>query len=43
MAKVKPVKIKTTEALAEALGFSPIDGVEIEFKSDVNYFLIQNS
>lgn len=41
MAKVKTVKTKTAEELAVALGLSPIDGAEIEFKSELNSKIIK--
>ncbi len=41
MARVKTVKTKTAEELAVALGLSPIDGAEIEFKSELNSKIIK--
>jgi len=41
MAKVKTVITKTAEELAEALGLSPLDGAEIEFKSELNSKIIK--
>lgn len=41
MAKVKMVITKTAEELAVALGLSPLDGAEIEFKSELNSKIIK--
>ena len=40
MAKVKTVKVKTAAELAEALGLSPAEGAEIEFRSELNSKII---
>lgn len=40
MKKVKAVETKTARDLAEFLGLSPADGVEIELRSDLNSKII---
>ncbi|MGH1469402.1 MAG: XRE family transcriptional regulator [Bdellovibrionales bacterium] len=41
MAKVKTVNTKTAEELVVALGLSPIDWAEIEFRSELNSKIIK--
>ena len=41
MAKVKSVTTKNAEELAEALGLSPAEGAEMEFKADLNSKIIE--
>lgn len=41
MKKTKPIIAKNAAELAEALGLTPADAVEIEFRSDLNDKLIE--
>lgn len=41
MNKIKTVKAKTAEELAELLGLTPADGAEIEFRSELNSKIIE--
>jgi len=40
MAKTKTIKTSTAAELAEALGLSPAEGAEIDFRSDLNSKII---
>lgn len=41
MKKIKSVVTRTASELAEALGLSPADGVEIEVRSDLNDKIVE--
>jgi predicted XRE-type DNA-binding protein len=41
MRKVKPVVARNARELAKALGLTPADGFEIEFRSDLNDKIIE--
>ena len=41
MKKVKPVVARNAEELAKALGLTPADGMEIEFRSNLNDKIIE--
>ena len=41
MKKVKPVLARNSRELAKALGLSPADGMEIEFRSNLNNKIIE--
>jgi len=41
MAKIKTVKVQSAEELAEALGLSPAEGAEIDFRADLNTKIIE--
>ncbi|HZJ44813.1 MAG TPA: XRE family transcriptional regulator [Pyrinomonadaceae bacterium] len=41
MKKVKPVVARNTRELAKALGLTPADGMEIQFRSDLNDKIIE--
>ena len=41
MKKVRPVVARNARELAKVLGLSPADGMEIEFRSDLNDKIIE--
>lgn len=41
MKKIKPVVARDTRELAKVLGLTPADGMEIEFRSDLNSKIIE--
>ena len=41
MAKIKTVKTKNAKELASALGLSPAEGAEMEFRADLNEKIIE--
>jgi hypothetical protein len=41
MRKVRPVVARNARELAKALGLSPAEGMEIEFRSDLNDKIIE--
>ena len=41
MRKVRPVVARNAQELAKALGLTPADGMEIEFRSDLNNKIIE--
>jgi len=41
MKKVKPVVARNARELAKVLGLAPADGMEIEFRSDLNDKIIE--
>jgi predicted XRE-type DNA-binding protein len=41
MKKVKPVVARDAKELAKVLGLSPAEGMEIEFRSDLNDMIIE--
>lgn len=41
MRKVKPIVARNSRELAKALGLAPADGMEIEFRSDLNDKIIE--
>ena len=41
MKKVKPVVARNARELANVLGLTPVDGMEIEFRSNLNNKIIE--
>lgn len=41
MKKVRPIVARNARELAKALGLAPADGIQIEFRSDLNDKIIE--